>query len=883
MPLAAATSDKNSAAIAPTWSQAPACDYKLTDTNGVPDSFGRRWGAHADGSTCAFKSATGTPLHTWNTAPRCLQVDPVTSSSPPDSESHIWASDGSCAFKDAALSPIYTWPSAPRCQNQPSVGTAVPDFSGKLWGWESGSACAYRTTDGSQVSFDLLRLWAPESETPGSPHHTGPVTRHLLATSGWWWAPACKNTVSTSHAVDKVDSSLLWGSDSGSSCAFKDSNGKPLQLWDITPVCTSNTQVVRDSVGRSWGWQDGRSCRATGAAPSPSSSPVATSTSTIMTFTSTPSGTVTKTWTSRGTCSQANLDQAATCPDLPTMDSAQVDSTGYLWGCNGASSCRYRYNGKLIYYAALLTGNWDQTPAPLPTGYGWLDSPRCAQTPTYSSSQPDAQGFPVFQQDLAAGNVASYYNDVSDCDSDSESLQRIGESRWRPLELCWWPQQVALPAKGNEYPGLGYKRLRDRPPKAQQQQPAEAHSSTTAQPSNAAVVAVAGPGQSVDKVLVVKNGVTQVNSTTSSGDGKTSSGGKINIEHDSYGNPWAWDTARNQSCAVRNDSATLLTDFQAATRCKSSPTAYNSKPDTYGNLWGWENNSSCAFRDGSDRPLALRIIPVPIKINRKLLQTASAVASAIASASSASTGPSSATAKSVAAADGSQPGSNANAVANSTAVATNGTAVSNSASLASAAANSSATARTNTVALVGTRGFENGSSCAYKAANGAAIFYQGYVQSGAYSSPSSAWMASSSTASASSAVVTSWETAPACRQAVTDFNYQPDSAGRKWGWDGSVSCKYVDASGNALIAYEGQATFATGSQDTATVTCSSQAATPPSASDPGPSTPSPAKRTKAEQAAGTSQPTKGKGKGKAAKAKSAPQPGGSWTGTATQR
>ncbi|GFH10386.1 uncharacterized protein HaLaN_05689, partial [Haematococcus lacustris] len=452
MPLAAATSDKNSAAIAPTWSQAPACDYKLTDTNGVPDSFGRRWGAHADGSTCAFKSATGTPLHTWNTAPRCLQVDPVTSSSPPDSESHIWASDGSCAFKDAALSPIYTWPSAPRCQNQPSVGTAVPDFSGKLWGWESGSACAYRASDGSQVSFDLLRLWAPESETPGSPHRTGPVTRHLLATSGWWWAPACKNTVSTSYAIDKVDSSLLWGSDSGSSCAFKDSNGKPLQLYDITPVCTSNTQVVRDSVGRSWGWQDGRSCRATSAAPSPSSSPMATSTSTIMTFTSTPSGTVTKTWTSRGTCSQANLDQAATCPDLPTMDSAQVDSTGYLWGCNGASSCRYRYNGKLVsVLIALLsflgfanrdhtacdvdllcgTADWKLGPNSS-TAANWLrlvgQSPLCPDTHIFQLAarctgslvglrrkdlcfQRWKGGFPVFQQDLAAGNVASYYND----------------------------------------------------------------------------------------------------------------------------------------------------------------------------------------------------------------------------------------------------------------------------------------------------------------------------------------------------------------------------------------------------------------------------------------------------------------------------------------
>ncbi|GFH11515.1 hypothetical protein HaLaN_07023 [Haematococcus lacustris] len=53
-------------------------------------------------------------------------------------------------------------------------------------------------------------------------------------------------------------------------------------------------------------------------------------------------------------------------------------------------------------------------------------------------------------------------------------MQRIGESKWRPLELCWWPDLHQLPAKGKEYPGLGYKRLRDRPPKAQQQQPAAA-------------------------------------------------------------------------------------------------------------------------------------------------------------------------------------------------------------------------------------------------------------------------------------------------------------------------------------------------------------------------------------------------------------------------
>ncbi|KAJ9525972.1 hypothetical protein QJQ45_009347 [Haematococcus lacustris] len=62
-----------------------------------------------------------------------------------------------------------------------------------------------------------------------------------------------------------------------------------------------------------------------------------------------------------------------------------------------------------------------------------------------------------------------------DCNA-ALNMQRIGESRWRPLELCYWSDQGALPAKGKEYPGLGYKRLRDKPLKAQQQQqqPAEA-------------------------------------------------------------------------------------------------------------------------------------------------------------------------------------------------------------------------------------------------------------------------------------------------------------------------------------------------------------------------------------------------------------------------
>ncbi|KAJ9515307.1 hypothetical protein QJQ45_006576 [Haematococcus lacustris] len=53
-----------------------------------------------------------------------------------------------------------------------------------------------------------------------------------------------------------------------------------------------------------------------------------------------------------------------------------------------------------------------------------------------------------------------------DCNA-ALNMRRVGESRWCPLELCWWPEQTALPAKGKEYPGLGYKQLQDKPPKAQ--------------------------------------------------------------------------------------------------------------------------------------------------------------------------------------------------------------------------------------------------------------------------------------------------------------------------------------------------------------------------------------------------------------------------------
>ncbi|KAJ9531087.1 hypothetical protein QJQ45_000869 [Haematococcus lacustris] len=57
-----------------------------------------------------------------------------------------------------------------------------------------------------------------------------------------------------------------------------------------------------------------------------------------------------------------------------------------------------------------------------------------------------------------------------DCNA-ALNLRRAGESKWRPLELCRWQHQGRLLAQGKEYPALGFKKLRERSPKAQAQQP----------------------------------------------------------------------------------------------------------------------------------------------------------------------------------------------------------------------------------------------------------------------------------------------------------------------------------------------------------------------------------------------------------------------------
>ncbi|KAJ9508501.1 hypothetical protein QJQ45_012035 [Haematococcus lacustris] len=49
--------------------------------------------------------------------------------------------------------------------------------------------------------------------------------------------------------------------------------------------------------------------------------------------------------------------------------------------------------------------------------------------------------------------------------------QRAGEAPWLSLELWWSPHRARAPTQGKEYPATGFKKLRDRAPKAQAQQP----------------------------------------------------------------------------------------------------------------------------------------------------------------------------------------------------------------------------------------------------------------------------------------------------------------------------------------------------------------------------------------------------------------------------
>ncbi|KAJ9521370.1 hypothetical protein QJQ45_001260 [Haematococcus lacustris] len=92
----------------------------------------------------------------------------------------------------------------------------------------------------------------------------------------------------------------------------------------------------------------------------------------------------------------------------------------------------------------------------------WMDTSRGLGVPSNGSGT--AAAAPSI---LQAGPQGRWVD--RDCNA-TLNMQRIGEAKWRPLELCYWPDQGKLPAKGKKYPELWHKCQRDKPPMAQQQQ-----------------------------------------------------------------------------------------------------------------------------------------------------------------------------------------------------------------------------------------------------------------------------------------------------------------------------------------------------------------------------------------------------------------------------
>jgi hypothetical protein len=115
---------------------------------------------------------------------------------------------------------------------------------------------------------------APAASLPGA------TSSALPAVPGTTWAaaPACRGERRAQIIRDTLG--RLWGWQAGDPCAFKDQGGRPVAsgnnatavTWEAAPACAglpSSTDSVQDSEGRPWGWQEGKSCALRTAAPLP--------------------------------------------------------------------------------------------------------------------------------------------------------------------------------------------------------------------------------------------------------------------------------------------------------------------------------------------------------------------------------------------------------------------------------------------------------------------------------------------------------------------------------------------------------------------------------------------------------------------------------------
>lgn len=182
----------------------------------------------------------------------------------------------------------FVWPGAPACRGKPNGHTAVPDAEGRLWGWQDGQSCAYRTAGNAAITITWEnaascggskpttsnsvydqhgRLWGWQEGRScayrGSGVQAPPAPGQVVVT--WDAAPACAGVPDARNSV-RNPQGQLWGWENGSSCAFRIQNGANTITWATAPVCKGSPNhytAVRDKLGRLWGWEDNESCRFT--------------------------------------------------------------------------------------------------------------------------------------------------------------------------------------------------------------------------------------------------------------------------------------------------------------------------------------------------------------------------------------------------------------------------------------------------------------------------------------------------------------------------------------------------------------------------------------------------------------------------------------------
>ncbi|KAL6749865.1 hypothetical protein V8C86DRAFT_3031586 [Haematococcus lacustris] len=98
-------------------------------------------------------------------------------------------------------------------------------------------------------------------------------------------------------------------------------------------------------------------------------------------------------------------------------------------------------------------------------GGSWMPS---SPSETISNAIHRLEGDKPYLSQATPGDLGKWVD--RDCNV-ALNLQRAGESKWRPLELCRWQYRGRLPAQGKEYPALGFKMRREQAPKALAQQP----------------------------------------------------------------------------------------------------------------------------------------------------------------------------------------------------------------------------------------------------------------------------------------------------------------------------------------------------------------------------------------------------------------------------